>query len=311
MRQDIVSFLFIFAMATQASAQDHSGHIMPSMPADDMTMEHESMEHESMEHESMEHESMEHASVEHASVDSVSDRRDPHEYSGGYERNKGPYALAEAGHSGMADEAIFFGLWTDRFENRMGHIEDVQEYSGYAWLGNSYHRLMLKSELEWRQASLEESKTELVYSRAFSPFWDVQFAARYDYGDNAHRQWLGIGLKGMAPYWLEVDATLYAGAEGHSAASIEVEYDLLLTQRLILQPKVGMDFYGDSDIEAGHSKGLSKSKMGIRLRYEITRQFAPYVGYERVHHHGEAAEVFRPFDQHNEDLWMAGIRFWF
>lgn len=237
--------------------------------------------------------------------------RDPHGYSGGYERNRGPYALPESQQLGMADEAIFFGFWTDRLETRQGDAENFQEFSGYAWMGNSYNRLVLKSDLERRKASIEESSTDLMYSRAVSPFWDLQAGFRYDHGDIAHRKWLALGLKGLAPYWFEIDATAYLGPSGHSAATIEMEYDLLLTQRLILQPKFGLDFYGDSDLEAGHAKGLSKSKMGVRLRYEITRQFAPYIGYERIHHHGDATDIFRAFNQHRENQWLAGFRFWF
>jgi copper resistance protein B len=211
----------------------------------------------------------------------------------------------------MADEATFFGFWADRFETRQGDAEDFQEFAGYAWMGNSYQKLVLKSELEWRDSSIEESATELMYSKAVSPFWDLQFGGRVDHGDFAHRKWLAVGMKGLAPYWFEIDATAYLGPSGHTAAHFEVEYDLLLNQRLILQPKIGLDFYGDSDLEAGHGKGLSKSKMGVRLRYEFTRQIAPYIGYERIHHHGEAAEIFRVFNQHRENQWLAGIRFWF
>lgn len=269
------------------SAQDHSGHVMPMPEAEtEHTMSHETVP---------------------APASGV---RDPHGYSGGYERNRGPYALPESQQLGMADEAIFFGFWTDRFETRTGDAENFQEFSGNAWMGNSYHRLVLKSDLERRRSTIEESSTELMYSRAISPFWDLQMGGRYDHGDIAHRKWLAVGLKGLAPYWFEIDATAYLG-EGHSSLSVEMEYDLLLTQRLILQPKFGLDFYGDSDLEAGHAKGLSKSKMGVRLRYEITRQFAPYVGYERIHHHGDATDIFRAFNQHRENQWLAGLRFWF
>lgn len=237
--------------------------------------------------------------------------RDPHAYSGGYTRTSGPYALPEAQQLTLADETEFYGLWVDRFETRRGEVEDFQEFSGYAWFGNSYRRFMLRSELEWRDLTIEESKTELLYSRAVSPFWNIQVGGRYDHGDLAHREWLAFGVSGLTPYWIEVNATAYVNAEGHSAASIEMEYDLLLSQRLILQPKVGLDFFGDSDLEAGHSKGLSKSKLGLRLRYEISRQFAPYIGYERVHHHGEAVTVFESLGQHRETQWIAGFRFWF
>ncbi len=237
--------------------------------------------------------------------------RDPHANSGGYTLSSGPYTLEGVGRKRLADEKWFAGLWVDKFETRESEVESFQEFSGFAWTGDSYQRLMLRSDLEWRSLAIEESRTELVYSRAIAPFWNMQLGARYDHGDNAHRSWLAFGVSGLLPYWIEVDVTGFVGPEGHSAATLEFEYDLLLSQRLILQPRAGMDFYGDSDLEAGHGKGLSKSEIGWRLRYDISRQFSPYVGYERVHRHGEAAALFEPFGQHRETQWLAGFRFWF
>ncbi|MEX2469291.1 MAG: copper resistance protein B [Pseudohongiellaceae bacterium] len=237
--------------------------------------------------------------------------RDPHAYSGGYTRSSGPYSLPPSQQLHLADESKFVGLWVDRLETRNGDAENFQEFAGYAWLGNSYERWILQSELEWRDQTVEESKTELLYSRAFAPFWNLEVGGRYDHGDKEHREWLALGVSGLAPYWFEVSATAYFNPEGHSAATVEAEYDLYLTQRLVLQPRAEADFYGDSDIEAGHGKGLSKSKMGFRLRYDFDRQFAPYIGYERVHRHGETIDVFEPLGQHREEQWIAGLRFWF
>jgi len=237
--------------------------------------------------------------------------RDPHAYSGGYTRTSGPYALPQSQQLRLADETVFTGLWIDRIELREGESEDHSEFAGQAWLGNSYHRLLLRSELEWRDLTFEESMTELLYSRALTPFWNIQLGGRYDHGDLAHRQWLTLGVSGLAPYWFEVNANLYLEPDGHSAATVEVEYETLLSQRLILQPRMGLEFYGDSDLEAGHARGLSKSTLGLRLRYEINRQFAPYFGFEQVHHHGEAKTLFQPLGQHRESHWIAGLRFWF
>mgnify|MGYP000533359996 CR=1 FL=1 len=313
----VVGFL-VSSPFSQLIAQDNSDDAMPmNMTDHSMHQMTDQAGHDAMhgsDHEMMhgaDSEMMHEGHHESMRNDSNSLVRDPHEYSNGYERHVGAYALPESMHLGMADEATFFGFWADRFETRAGDAEDFQEFAGYAWMGNSYQKWMLKSELEWRDASIEESATEFLYSRAISPFWDLQVGGRYDHGDFAHRKWLAVGLKGMAPYWIEMDATAYLGPEGHSALHLEVEYDLLLSQRLILQPKFALDFYGDSDLEAGHGKGLSKSKMGIRLRYEVSRQIAPYIGYERIHHHGEAADIFRVFNQHRENQFLAGLRFWF
>lgn len=267
--------------SAQVPAREHAGHeLQPMSPA--MTMLEEPV-----------------------------DARDPHAYSGGYSRNTGPYSLPPEQQLSLADETRFIGLWVDRLETRNGDAEDFQEFDGFAWMGNSYYRFILRSETEWRNQTLEDSKTELLYRRAISPFWNLELGARYDHGDNEHREWLGFGFFGLAPYWIEISATAYLNPEGHSAATVELEYDLLLGQRLVLQPRIEMDFYGDSDLAAGHGKGLSKSVMGFRLRYDIDRQFSPYLGFERVHRHGEAATVFEPFGQHREAQLIAGFRIWF
>lgn len=237
--------------------------------------------------------------------------RDPHAYSGGYSRSEGPYSLPPSEQLRLADEERFMGVWVDRLETRNGRAEDFQEFQGQVWIGNSYRRFILRTELEGREQTLEESKTELLYSRAVAPFWNLEVGGRYDHGDKDHREWFGLGISGLAPHWIEVSATAYVSPEGHSAATVEAEYDLYLSQRVILQPKVELDFYGDSDLEAGHGKGLSKSLMGFRLRYDLDRQFSPYLGYERVHRHGETTTVFEPFGQHRENHWIAGFRFWF
>lgn len=265
----------------EVTSDDHAGHQMPAMAAAPVAQE------------------------------PPPDSRDPHAYSGGYRRDSGPYSLPASQQLGLADETSFAGLWVDRLETRQGEAEDFQEFDGNVWLGNSYYRFMLRAELEGRDQTLEESKTELLYTRAISPFWDIEVGGRYDHGDNEHRSWFALGVSGLAPYWIEIAATAYISPEGHSAATVEAEYDLFLGQRLVLQPRVEMDFFGDSDLAAGHGKGLSKSVLGLRLRYDLDRQFSPYLGYERVHRHGEAATVFEPFGQHREAQLIAGFRFWF
>jgi len=292
--------------------QDHSGH---TSPAQEETVDHGAhhdthvpVSHDHGSDQPMQMQNMDSQMSENTGVGSL---RDPHAYSGGYTRGEGPYSLPVSQQRQLADETVFAGLWIDRLETRQGRAEDFQEFQGEAWMGNSYQRLLLRTELEGRTQTIEESKTELLYQRALTPFWDLEIGARYDHGDLEHREWFALGVSGMAPYWVEISATAFASPEGHSAATIEAEYDLYLTQRFILQPRAELDFYGDSDLEAGHGKGLSKSLLGLRLRYDFDRQFSPYVGYERVHRHGETTRAFESFGQHREGQWIAGFRFWF
>ena len=108
---------------------------------------------------------------------------------------------------------------------------------------------------------------------------------RGDFDDDPGRGWFALGVQGLAPYFFEVSATAYAGSDGRFAANAEASFDLLLTQRLILQPKVELDLYTKNDAARGIGSGISSFESGLRLRYEITRKFAPYVGltYERMY----------------------------
>ncbi len=303
-------FLTSFMTASHVSAQDHSAH--GGAPQEHLT--HEDEEVSTMPEHSAHPQAM-HMGHEEGAPMSESDGmpaqpRDPHAYSDGYTRFDGPYLLPKHQRRDLADESILAGLWVNRLETRQGYAEDFEELEGYAWLGNSYKRLMLRTNIERRDHTVEESKTELLYSSALTPFWDLEIGGRYDFGDYAHRGWFALGLSGLAPYWIELGATAYVNPDGHTAATMEAEYNMNLTQRLVLQPRLELDFYGDSDLEAGHGKGLSKSVMGFRLRYDYDRQLSPYIGYERVHRHGETTGVFEPFGQHRESQWIAGFRFW-
>ena len=269
---------------------------------------HEEMNHEEMNHEEMNHEEMDHSAMTEMENDSL---RDPHAYSGGYERATGPYSLPAQRQVVLADEATFVGVWMDRFE--LVDHEDGQgaELEGFAWLGNSYRRLLLQAQIETVEGEVEEGEIDLLYSRAVSPFWDLRAGLHHSFGESADRDWAAIGFKGLAPYWFEVDAALHLGDHGRTAFDLELEYELLLTQRLVLQPRLDIAVFGKTDIELGRGSGLSTIKAGARLRYEFDRQFAPYLGVERVRRFGETAELLPLGSSRTETHWVLGLRFWY
>ncbi|MBU2114719.1 MAG: copper resistance protein B, partial [Gammaproteobacteria bacterium] len=160
---------------------------------------------------------------------------------------------------------------------------------------------------------LEESSTELLWSHAIAAYWDGQLGLRLDQvADGTNRQWLALGVQGLAPYWFEVDVTAYLGSGGRTALSAEAEYELLLTQRLILQARAELTAYGKDDAVNQLGKGLSSLGAGLRLRYEFSRQFAPYVGVEWQNKYGNTADFARLQDASTaETSWVAGVRFWF
>ncbi len=153
---------------------------------------------------------------------------------------------------------------------------------------------MIKAEGEAAQGRVHDARTELLWGHAVGTYRDTQLGFRNDVGHGRPaRNWLAMGIQGLAPYWFEVDATAYVGTEGRTALRLAGEYELLLTQRWILQPRVEANLYGKNDPETGVGSGLSSGTVGIRLRYEISRQFAPYIGVERYQSFGNTADMVR------------------
>ena len=153
---------------------------------------------------------------------------------------------------------------------------------------------------------------ELLWGRPRGPWWDVVAGIRHDIGDGPARYWLALGVQGMAPYKFEVEATAYLGPSGRTALRAEAEYDVLLTNRLVLQPSLEVELHGRDDPERGIGSGLSEGELGLRFRYEARREFAPYAGYVWSRKFGRTADFARTGGEHVADrMWVAGIRFWF
>ncbi|MEI8651199.1 copper resistance protein B [Paraglaciecola sp. Hal342] len=239
------------------------------------------------------------------------DGRDPHAYSDGYTLTEGPYAQPGPRQLKLADEHAFWSVLADRLEYQKDNDSTV--YDAQAWYGTTYDRFVIKAEGDIADGTLEESSTDLLWGHAFSAFFDTQLGVRLDlYNEGKDRQWLAFGVQGLAPYWFEVDVTAYFGNDGRSALSAQAEYELLLTQKLILQPRAELNLYGKDDVENGLGAGLSDLAVGLRLRYEFSRQFAPYIGVEWTDTFGDTADYRRVADQSTSDTqFVAGLRFWF
>ncbi|MDT8384147.1 MAG: copper resistance protein B [Gammaproteobacteria bacterium] len=240
------------------------------------------------------------------------DARDPHAYSGGYTLESGPYNLPGPRQLRLADEHNFGSLLVDRLETVRTSDNTSTAYDLQAWYGRDYDRVVLKAEGHYDDGDFEEASTELLWGHALTAYWDSQVGLRFDSGEGPDRSWLAFGVQGLAPYWFEVDATAYVGEEGRTALSVEAEYELLLTQKIILQPRIEAAFYGKDDDELGIGSGLSEAKAGLRLRYEIRREFAPYVGVEWVGMFGGTSDYARAAGLDTKETQaVAGIRFWF
>lgn len=239
------------------------------------------------------------------------DARDPHAYSAGTTLTEGPYALEGNERLTLADEHPFYALLGDRLEyNEQANagVFDLQ-----AWYGTTFDRLVIKTEGDFSEGSIEENQTDILWGHAVSAYWDTQAGVRLDYNkEGENRQWLAFGLQGLAPYWFELDMTAYVGERGSTAFTLEAEYELLLTQKLIIQPRAEITLYGKNDKQNELGSGLSSSAIGFRVRYEFTRQFAPYIGVEWSNKFGNTADYATSSGQSsNNTAFVAGIKFWF
>jgi len=238
--------------------------------------------------------------------------RDPHAYSGGYTLDSGPYVLPAGQRMHLADEHRFASLLIDRLESLQVSGTNSAAYDLQAWFGRDYDRAVLKSEGNYESGAFTETSTELLWSHATSAFWNRELGLRYDGGAGPGRGWLAFGYQGLAPYWFEVDATAYVGEGGRTALGLEAEYETLFTQKLILQTRGEVSAYGQDDAARGIGSGLSEVAVGVRLRYEIRREFAPYIGIEWAGKFGATADYAKAASEPtSETRAVAGVRFWF
>lgn len=212
-----------------------------------------------------------------------------------------------------AHEANFIFFQTDQFELRNQDGRDALKWDAQGWYGGDYHKLWLKTEGEKRiSGKTDSAEAQLLYSRLLTDFFDMQAGVRYDPQPDARRTYAVLGVQGLAPYYFETDAALFLSNEGQVTARIAVEYEWLLTQRLILQPAFETNLAFQDIGERGLGSGINDIELGLRLRYEIRRKFAPYIGINWQRKLGQTAEFARKEGEVVDmPAFVAGIRFWF
>ncbi|WP_288132540.1 copper resistance protein B [Microbulbifer sp.] len=217
---------------------------------------------------------------------------------------------ADAPDHVMDHQVLFSKVTIDQLERRQ-HNSGALE--GSAWFGGDRDRVWLKTEVEQEEGETEKAELQALYSRAISPYWNLQAGVRHDFErESDSRNWGVIALNGLAPYFFEVDSSLFVGEDGDSALRVEAEYELLLTQRWILSPEMEVNFYGQNHRNSTTGSGLSDLEAGLRLRYEFTPKFAPYLGVHYEKKFGNAADFAREEgDSPSETTWVIGLRTWF
>ena len=212
-------------------------------------------------------------------------------------------------HGGQKFSQVMFNIAEAQF--RRGR--DGFEWDGEGWYGGDINRLWIKSEGDGAFGhSIEKAEVQALYSRAIGPYFNLQGGVRYDFRPNPSRVYAVIGFEGLAPSFFDVEGALFLSNKGELMARAEGYYDQRITQRLILQPRAELNFAAQSTREIGIGAGLSDAEIGLRLRYDIRREFAPYVGVQYRRAFGDTRRYLK---DEGEDAggWslLTGVRVWF
>jgi copper resistance protein B len=236
--------------------------------------------------------------------------RDPHAYSGGYTYHLHPYLDPQVpGHAHGGDNP-YLAITMERFEVAVNDGKKPSgQYESELWYGTSFEKLLLRTEGEALAQKQPKNESELLWAHAIHPYWDAVIGAHYETAAGKGHGEFALGLRGIAPYWFETEANLYLSVDGHATLNAEVEYEILVTQRLILEPRLEVDFADGSDTKNLQQEEKRRSMtFGMRLRYEIYRRFAPYIGLETAQSIGHDDHDSQESPARNSAV--AGVKFW-
>ena len=212
----------------------------------------------------------------------------------------------------VMDTPIIANALVDRLEYQSQEGADVLLWDAEGWVGGDYHKLWFKSEGDMARGHTEEAEIQALYARAIAPFWNLQMGVRHDIQPSPSRTFAVLGIEGLAPLWFEVDAASFVSTDGDVSFRLEAEYDLLLTQRLILQPRIETNLAIQDAHKWGIGEGMNDIDLGLRLRYEIRREFAPYIGVSWQRKIGETATLARDEGENLDAVsFVTGLRLWF
>ena len=215
------------------------------------------------------------------------------------------------GHRSHVNAVNSFVL-IDQLELHIGEGTAGANLDSRGWIGGDRDRLWFRVEGESEGGGVAAPQAHLLYGRQFSRWWDVVAGIRQDFGPGPTRTWAAFGVQGLAPYWFEVEATAYLGPSGRTHARLEVEYELLVTNRVIVQPLIEVEVFSQSDPDRGIGAGLSATDAGVRVRYEWRREFAPYVGLTWHRRWGKTADFAEAAGEDRGGArFVTGLRLWF
>jgi copper resistance protein B len=213
----------------------------------------------------------------------------------------------------VMDSGIFAHVLLDRFEGRTDGAKAEFRWDGQGWLGTDYDKLWIKTEGFVRSdGKVDDGRHEILYDRAITTYFNLQGGMRSDLDSRPTRNWAAFGVQGLAPLFFDLEVTGYVSDQGHFAGRLQASYDLLITQRLILQPEAELNLYGKSDPARLVGTGIADIDTGLRLRYEFSRKFAPYIGVAYEGKFGQTAGFVRNAGESTSAVrFVFGVRTWF
>ncbi|HWD30386.1 MAG TPA: copper resistance protein B [Pseudomonas sp.] len=277
-------------------------------------MDHGAMNHGSMNHGAMNHASkpqspMDHGAMDHSGMahgQALDAPRTPLRPITEADRRAAFPPLP--GHQ-VHDKQLNWAVIVEQLEYQNFDNSSALNWNANAWIGGDIDRLWLRTEGEREQGVTHKAELQALWGHAISPWWELVGGLRQDFKPATGQTWAAFGIQGMPLYGLELEATAYVGERQQTALRLESSYAILLTNRWILEPSLEANFYGRNDASRDQGSGLADSEIGLRLRYEITRGFAPYLGVSFNRSYGNAAEQIRD-DQGDigQTRLVAGVR---
>lgn len=222
--------------------------------------------------------------------------------------------LAMPASAEKMDDQLFTLVKIDQLEYRKQDGNDLLVWEGQGRIGDDENKLTFKTEGEYvrNEENFENAEVQFLYQRLISDFFDAQIGIRHDIRPDPSRTFGVIGINGLAPQWFETDASLFVSTKGDASLRLEAEYDILFTQRLVLEPSIEMNIAFSDDEPTGVGSGLSDVELGLRLRYEFIREVAPYIGINWERKVGRTAD-FASEEGEDSNVFsiVAGLRIFF
>lgn len=298
-----------------ATDGNHAGHGMPAMTMP-MPVDHADHAMPSMEGMAMSHDAGDMQMAPSGTALTPGNAPPPAPPAGHYADRDFPAGTMDASRKQMMREnggqvfhQILFNLAEAQFHDR----RDGYRWDGEGWIGGDIDRAVLKSEGSGSFGKrIDAAEVQALYSRAIGPYFDLQAGVRHDIAPTPTRTYATIGVEGLAPYMFDVEAAAFLSTKGELLGRLEGWYDQRLTQRLVLQPRVEMNLSAQNVRETETGSGLVDAELGLRLRYELAREFAPYVGISYEAKAGRSADYARAAGKDaTSTSFVGGVRFWF